>query len=320
MAREYEKYGIYQNTDENEHGVLFEYKGYYNTMYISSVYIRNDEGKIVHGGFNEHTFDDLDPTVTGFVLSDNTHSGGSIDHAPDVIEPMIDMGLIPDGIDVVVGMDRRGSKLFAAMLLEDCIEKGSKVLWDGSGEIDAVYPTSSFYFKKTDDFSWQGDVVYKGAVDERHAASYISAILTASAELCRETYELMQKGISLIPKCVCETEGEYLARAVDVISLGRASFPAEAKCTYYDAVARALDDRRVEMAHKCPEVASAIKNALFICACAKIWDETNAIANRKGGTNVIKTDRQIKNIARRMGIEPMIEALEKGVPVEDIIA
>ena len=318
MTREYEKYGIYQNADEDEHGVVFEYGDCYNTMYISSVYERTSNNQFVHGGFNERTFDELDFSVTGFVLSDNTHSGGSIDHAPDVTEPMIGMGLIPDGIDVVVSMDRRGHEMFASKLLEVAMEKGAKILWDGADEIEAVFPCKSFRFKRANELSWCGDVVYDGDIDERHANAYVSAVLTASAELCREEYELAQIGATFKPRCICETSGELLSRAVDVISLGRITFPEDAKCTYYDAVARALDDRRVEMARQWAEVAEGVRKALFIAACPKIWQEAHVKSGKYGAK--IRTDRRIKDAARRAGVEHMLDALEQGVPIEDILA
>jgi hypothetical protein len=96
------------------------------------------------------------------------------------------------------------------------------------------------------------------------------------------------------------------------------SFPECAKCTPYDAVARALDDRRNEMAGKWPEVSNIIKKALFIARCSQIWKAVNVVTGSGDGS--VKTDRQIRAAAKRAGVDHMIEALEKGVPIEDVLA
>ena len=289
-------------------------------IYVSSRYGRKENGEFENIGFNDNVLETSDPKGLGFIIS-----GGAweIDHAPDAAHILFGLKLIPDDVDTVIAIDRRGQSSFIGTLLEPFIEGGACVLWDGMDELESRLPNTVIRCFRPSHSSWDKQAAYGGQINESIAEHYARALLCFAVDSCRPEYELQARGRTVHGGSIAINNTAELAQAiVRVLSVERDSFPPGRMNPWARQVVQGFIPRFDEVSSfEC--VHQAMEQAYFLEGLSEIWRRgvVGLIARQTGKhkRNGRYSDNSIIKAARERGIDYMVEALEAGVRAEDIV-
>lgn len=302
-------FGIVKNTDN---GCGYE-KGRSFT-YVASAYEKDEDGEWFNCGFMDNELERVNPEGLGFVIGGNSSS--SIDHAPDAAHVLFGLGLVPDGIDRVIALDRRGED-FAGELLAAHIAEGATVIWDAMGTLRGQLP--SYYLKRTDGWrSYDNPIRYVGALNDSIVKRWWQSAWTTVADECRVQLELQEKGSTMRGGISITADDEVLADAVSLISLGRSTFVPTWKNRWGGVAFNALAHRKDEIAEEYPDAVAHIIDAGMARRCCEIWENLPRLIEGRGG-RVVDYDT-VFAAAEIIGVGHMVDAVMAGVPAEDVVA
>ena len=302
-------FGIVKN---NDNGCGYE-KGTACT-YVAAAYERDDDGNWFNCGFADNTLERVCPDNLGFVISG--HSGYGIDHAPDAAHILFGLGLIPDNIEKVIAIDRRGDD-FAGELLAAHIAEGATVIWDAMGSMKGILP--SYYLERAGGWrNFDEPIQYTGPLNDTIVSNWWQAAWSAVADECRVQLELQQKGESIMGRISITADGEELADAVSMVSTGKLSFDPNWKNTWGETAFKSMAKRSEEIVKQYPEAAAHIIDAGMAQRCCEVWERVPKLLGDTGG-RVVDFDAVVA-AAEIAGINHMVDAVLSGVPVEDVVA
>ena len=308
----------YQHIEkEKENGC--SYRCGYSTIYVSSRYGRRENGEFTNIGFSDDVLEESDPRGLGIVLSGTSWKG--IDHAPDAAHILFGLDLVPDSIDTVLALDRRGTEDFAARLLEPLISGGASIIWDGLGNLEAIIGTGLLTVH-VEPAGYTRQIRYNGTIDEDIASEYARALLCCAADRCRVEYELQSTASSISSgyadiKC----SWEVARNAVKVLSAGQLSFPKGRMNPWSRQVVEVLDCHRAELLGRFECVEEAWQLSDILCRIAEVWKNIPLVAPLEGKRkrNGRYGDKSIMSAAYNRGVDCMTAAVLDGIAVEDIV-
>lgn len=283
--------------------------------YVASWFNREGANKDFHrDGYTPATlYDDVMTTENvGLVISSANPFSICPDHSPDILDILDIAGVIPDDIDSVLCIDLRSSRK-TEVLPQDFLDH-STVIYDGSGQLDAIVPFDTIEPVETDDYfvrNWR----YTGELEEKNIEAISRAMISYMAFQATCFYNSINKGNIYGYALADRVSGSEVRRAIKAFSMGRMSLHKNdvRGCTglwqsYYDGFMDILKEK----------VPDAYKKAWQVNDIVRLWD--NVCHYLPQGRTPATERKHFRAAMEEAGFECYLDAYFNGVPLEDLIA
>ena len=280
-------------------------------IYVSGCLEKDGDGIWRASTFGNHELEqDIGSPSLGFIISSNLGFRDTVDHAPDVALVMAALGMIPDNLERVLCIDRRGRDDAVPCHIKRFVEKGSCVVYDGNYEAPfrPAYPKETFSVHTRWSPEYSSKVVFDGSFDLLGERAWKDCHETAAAQKCWHVKQLLEQG-ETIHRSVEQIPDDWheLKDTVKVMSCKRIDAPDHV-VNWPALGVLALSHRKEEAETHFGDLGDGDR----IEAVARCWDSVMSRRRHR--------PCKARNVARKWGIDTMLDAFDSGVPIDYIIA